>query len=329
MISLEMDVADGSGLSNAKATMVSKHIEVIEDLYFNDNYTDNFSWETTYQNDSEKDILNNFAYVLRADGQRVALYLVGDCLSLNGNFHKIVGMYASSYSWTRRHSGIITNPKNNVRNLSFEYCTLKNGMTRGVTTESYHSNYFPSLIYDDYNKATYKNIRAFHCKTIGVCTTNQNGRGFLIGRQNNVLVGSAIMQNLSVQNCQAMLKFSEPGLSNYYDRNQHAFVHNDSENKDYIFIHTFENENLVPSQDLVNTYQIRVPYNDSPKTPASESYVYTYGNIGTTTDNETTILQTMSSKAALIAQVNADITANASGDLSLLGADGDFTGDCP
>jgi len=37
----------------------------------------------------------------------------------------------------------------------------------------------------------------------------------------------------------------------------------------------------------------------------------------------------MSSKAALIAQVNADITANASGDLSLLDANGNFTGVCP
>jgi len=57
--------------------------------------------------------------------------------------------------------------------------------------------------------------------------------------------------------------------------------------------------------------------------------VYTFGNIGTTTVHETSILQTMSSKAALIAQVNADITANASGDLSLLDANGNFTGVCP
>ena len=87
MISKNMDVADGSGLSNAKSTMVSKNIEVTEDLYFNENYTENFTWETTYQNESEKDILNNFAYVLRADGQRVALYLEAFCQSFNGNFH--------------------------------------------------------------------------------------------------------------------------------------------------------------------------------------------------------------------------------------------------
>jgi len=43
MISLSMDAADGSGLSNAKGTMVSKNIEVTEDLYFNDNYIENFS----------------------------------------------------------------------------------------------------------------------------------------------------------------------------------------------------------------------------------------------------------------------------------------------
>ncbi len=127
MISLNMDVADGSGLSNARAEMASKNIEVTEDLYFNDNYTDNFTWETTYQNDSEKDILNNFAYVLRADGQRVALYLEANCESFNGNFHKIIGMYASSYSWTRWHKGIIAGQDTNVMNISFEYCTLKNG----------------------------------------------------------------------------------------------------------------------------------------------------------------------------------------------------------
>jgi len=322
MISIGMDVADGSGLSDAKTTMASKNIEVTEDLYFNDNYKENFSWETTYQNDSEKDILNNFAYVLRADGQRVTLRLVGGWLSLNGNFHKIVGMYASSYSTTReRHSGIITNPKNNVRNISFEYCTLKNGISR----EADDGNYFPAIIYDNYSNATYKNIRAFHCKTIGVCTGNYNGRGFLIGRQNGEPVGSAIMHNLSVQNCQAMLNFSN---STYYNRNQHTFIHNDSQNKNYKFIHTFENENLVPSQPLSNTYQIYTPYYGS-NAPASESFVYTFGNIGTTTVNETSVLQTMSSKAALIAQVNADITANASGDLSLLDANGNFTGVCP
>lgn len=329
MISLGMDAADGSGLSNARAAMISKNIEVTEDLYFNEGYKDNFTWETTYQNDSEKDILNNFAYVLRADGQRVALYLEAYCNSFNGNFHKIVGMYASSYSSTRWHPGIITNPlknadpQNNVRNISFEYCTLKNGMTRegaGV------SNFFPSLIFDDNNNATYKNIRAFHCKTIGVCTHNIIGRGFLIGSRNSQPPSSGIMHNLSIQNCQAMLNFSN---SNYYNRHQHSFVHNDSQNKNYKFIHTFENENLVPSQPLANTYQISVPYGNYTKTPASESYVYTFGNVGTTTEHETSILQTMPSKAALISQVNADLTANASGDLSLLDADGNFTGVCP
>ncbi len=318
MISLGMDVADGSGLSSAKNTMGTKNIEVTEDLYFNDNYTENFSWETTYQNDSEKDILNNFAYVLRADGQRVALYLEASCENFNGNFHKIVGMYASSY--TKYHPGIITNPKKNVRNLSFEYCTLKNGMTRkgGV------SDFFPYLIYDNLTgNKTYKNIRTYHCKTIGAGTSS---RCFLIRTPGVSPPQSAIMQNLSVQNCQAMLNLSN---SNYYDWYQHAFVHNDSKNKNYKFIHSFENENLVPSQPLRNTYQIFVPYGNSPQTPASESYVYTFGNVGTTTTNETSILQTMPSKAALIAQVNADIMANASGDLSLLDAGGNFTGVCP
>lgn len=319
MISLDMDAADGSGLSGAKGTMVSKNIEVTEDLYFNENYKENFTWETTYQNDSEKDILNNFAYVLRADGQRVALYFEANCMSVNGNFHKIVGMYASSYSPTRWHKGIIADPKNNVMNISFEYCTLKNGMPR----ETQYSKYFPSLIYDSYNDATYKNIRAYHCKTIGV--GSNTGRAFLICSGNARPVPSAIMYNLSVQNCQAMLNYSS---SQSYDWNQHAFVHSDSLNKNYKFIHTFENENLVISQPLRNTYQIYNQY-DGAQTPASESFVYTFGNIGTTTVHETSILQTMPSKAALIAQVNADITANASGDLSLLDIDGNFTGVCP
>ncbi len=137
------------------------------------------------------------------------------------------------------------------------------------------------------------------------------------------------MHNLSVQNCQAMLNFSS---SYYYDLNQHAFIFNGSKNKNFKFIHTFENENLVTSQPLRNTYQVYIPNADNQnklRTPASESFVYTFGNIGTTTVHETSILQTMSSKAALIAQVNADITAEASGDLSLLDADGNFTGVCP
>ena len=322
MISLKMDVADGSGLSNAYATMASKNIEVTEDLYFNDNYTENFSWETTYQNDSEKDILNNFAYVLRADGQRVALYLEPYCQSFNGNFHKIVGMYASSYSATRWHPGIIAGPDANVMNISFEYCTLKNGMTRNTPT----SNYFPSILYDNANNATYKNIRAFHCKTIGVCTGNYIGRSLLVGSTPGISAVSGIMHNLSVQGCQAMLNFSS---DYYYDRHMHAFVFCGSTNKNFKFIHTFENENLVISQPLRNTYQVYIPFNNNPRAPASESFVYTYGNIGTTTVHETSILQTMSSKAALIAQVNADITANASGELSLLDANGNFTGVCP
>jgi hypothetical protein len=303
--------------------MVSKNIEVTEDLYFNDNYKENFSWETTYQNESEKDILNNFAYVLRADGQRVALYLEAYCKNFNGNFHKIVGMYASSYGWDRWHPGIITNPQNNVRNISFEYCTLKNGMTRSTSLESFRSNFFPYLIYSDLNiNKTYKNIRAYHCKTIGIGTSS---RCFLIRGPGATPPLSGLMQNLSVQGCLAMLNYSS---SNDYDKMQHAFVHNYSKNKNYKFIHTFENENLVPSQPLSNTYQIYTPHYGS-AIPASESNVYTFGNIGTTTVHETSILQTMSSKAALIAQVNADITANASGDLSLLDADGNFTGVCP
>ena len=182
----------------------------------------------------------------------------------------------------------------------------------------------PSLIHwNNLSNQTFKNIRAFHCKIIGLGTT---ARGFLIKGPGVSPSISAIMQNLSVQNCQAMLNYSN---SYYYVMNQHAFIHDDSENKNYKFIHTFENENLVPSQPLSNTYQIQIPYGNSTRTPASESFVYTFGNVGTTTVRETSILQTMPSKAALIAQVNADITANASGDLSLLDADGNFTGVCP
>lgn len=321
MISLKMDVADGSGLSNAKNTMYSKNIEVTEDLYFNDNYTENFSWETTYPNDSEKDILNNFAYVLRADGQRVALYLEAYCQNFNGNFHKIVGMYASSY--TKYHPGIIKNPTVNViKNISFEYCTLKNGMPKTGYPDSHN---FPTFIFANSVNSTYKNIRAYHCKTIGVRNDGAYGIGFLIESDDADSPTPATMHNLSVQNCQAMLDY----VPFTKDRHEHAFVYNDSTFKNYKFIHTFENENLVPSQHLRNTYQVSIEYGNYPRTPASESFVYTFGNIGTTTVHETSILQTMSSKAALIAQVNADITANASGDLSLLDANGNFTGVCP
>jgi hypothetical protein len=60
------------------------------------------------------------------------------------------------------------------------------------------------------------------------------------------------------------------------------------------------------------------------------SHIYCFGNTGSIDNaNNPTSLQTMPSKVALISQVNADITANASGDLSLLDADGNFTGVCP
>ena len=102
MISLNYDVADGSGLTNAKSYINQNvsTIKLVNDLYFNSDYENNFEWETDfYPNSSDKEDHNNLAYILRGDNQRVSLYLSGFTGTVfDGNFKKIIGLYSSSYS---------------------------------------------------------------------------------------------------------------------------------------------------------------------------------------------------------------------------------------
>ena len=92
--------------------------------------------------------------------------------------------------------------------------------------------------------------------------------------------------------------------------------------------YTFNNQHIGGAQLPCNAYQTSTEYYGN-ALPASESNIYSFGNTGTKTSRDSNVIQIMPSKAALIAQVNADITAKAYGDLSLLDADGNFTGVCP
>lgn len=329
MVNRDYFTQDSSGLpANARDYLrdnVSK-IEIVNDLYFNADYENNFIWEEEYDNEADKIDHNNMAYVLRADGQRVTLsfYALGCNQVLEGNFKKFYGLYASSYSLSMNYFIDTENVGMSIQNLTFANCTIKNGMPNKTATAG---DILPSILFCKVYPTSLKNIQANHCMTIGRCGSNSTTNKRMLIRGLN---SSFSLKNICVRDSVIKQLWDMPtNFVEYYEKlKQSGFIADVVDGDTIELAYTFNNQNIGGAQLPCNAYQTSTEiYGNA--LPTSESNIYTFGNTGTTTSRDSAVIQIMSSKAALIAQVNADITAKAYGDLSLLDADGNFTGVCP
>lgn len=331
MVNNDYFTQDSSGLpANARNYLrdnVSR-IEIVNDLYFNDDYENNFMWEDEYDNEADKIDRNNMAYVLRADGQRVALYFyaLGSGKVLDGNFKKFYGLYASSYSLSM-NSFISTEWVGmSIQNLTFANCTIKNGMPNKTLSVA---NVLPSIFFCNISPTNLKNIQANHCMTIGRCdsSTPTNKRMLIRGSGSD---SAFSLKNICVRNSVIKQLWDMPTnfVEHYDKRKQSGFISDYVDGNTIELAYTFNNQNIGGAPLPCNAYQTSTEiYGNA--LPTSESNIYTFGNTGTKTSRDSEVIQIMSSKEALIAQVNADITAKAHGDLSLLDENGNFTGVCP
>jgi hypothetical protein len=159
----------------------------------------------------------------------------------------------------------------------------------------------------------------------GGCKQNTNileaSRQILLRSESEHSVYAPIIRNVNTQQCKAYVK-DITSQSSYRSSGR--------------VIGFQRNGRLANSSDFMFSIECFAAYSEGVMNHVLDggfipttSHIYCYGNTGSNKYNDPPNLQTMSSKAALIAQVNADITANASGDLSLLDANGNFTGVCP
>jgi hypothetical protein len=214
-----------------------------------------------------------------------------------------------------------------IQNLTFANCTIKNGMPNKTLSEA---NLLPSIFYLRQVPTNLKNIQANHCMTIGRCTiTATYGKKMLISSV-SASVNAFILKNICVRDSVIKQLWDMPTDSVEHDekRKQSGFISDVVEGNTIELAYTFNNQNIGGVPLPCNAYQISTEYYGN-ALPTSESNIYTFGNTGTKISRDSAVIQIMSSKAALIAQVNADITAKAHGDLSLLDADGNFSGVCP
>lgn len=332
MLNKDYFTQDSSGLpANARNYLrdnVSR-IEIVNDLYFNADYENNFIWEDEYDNASDKIDRNNMAYVLRADGQRVALYFsaLGSGKVLEGNFKKFYGLYASSYSLSMNRFIDTEGVGMSIQNLTFANCTIKNGMPNKTLAEA---NYLPSIIFCKVDPTSLKNIQANHCMTIGRCDYNTPTNKNMLIRSVSASAKAFSLKNICVRDSVIKQLWDMPANFVEYNekRKQSGFISDAVMGNTIELAYTFNNQHIGGSPLPCNAYQTSTEYYGD-ALPASESNIYTFGNTGTTTSRDSKVIQIMASKADLIAQVNADITAKAHGDLSLLDENGNFTGVCP
>jgi len=331
-------------LVDSRLQLNGKTVKLTKDLYFNEDYLDSDNFVSgsnkqamNGQYDSDRDLTHhNLAYTTFGDGIVRSLYLDITRFVFDGQYHKLVGLYSNLSNETvsmpshlpRRYLVSVYNGISPVvaKNFVLEHCVIKNGMCSRdgydlgaalVNTNTVATNSIDII-----------NVSAKFSTVCGGCSIDSNAsRQILI----DIINGSGAnakpnIRNVNTQDCHAYVNDSTAVftsrragtvLSSRQESTTYGKIANTS---DFMFA---TNNWIAYSggrmADVVDKRFIPIP-----------SHIYCFGNTGVIDDvNNPTSLQTMSSKAALIAQVNADITANASGDLSLLDADGNFTGECP
>lgn len=331
-------------LVDIRLQLNGKTVKLTKDLYFNEDYLDSDNFVSgnnkqamNGQYDSDRDLTHhNLAYTTFGDGIVRSLYLDITRFVFDGQYHKLVGLYSNlsnetvsmPYHLPRRYLVSVYNGISPVvaKNFVLEHCVMKNGM---YSQNGY--NLGVALVNTNTvttNSIDIINVSAKFSTVCGGCSIDSNAsRQILI----EIINGSGAnakpnIRNVNTQDCHAYVNDSTAVftsrcagtvLSSKQESTTYGKIANTS---DFMFA---TNNWIAYSggrmADVVDKRFIPIP-----------SHIYCFGNTGVIDDvNNPTSLQTMSSKAALIAQVNADITANASGDLSLLDANGNFTGVCP
>ena len=330
-------------LVDAHLLLTNKTVKLTKDLYFNEDYLDSDNFVSggnkharNGQYDSDRDLTHhNLAYTTFGDGIVRTLYLNIEHFVFDGQHHKLVGLYSNlsnetdnmAYSFPRRFLVFIQNNASPVvaKNFTLEHCVMKNGM---YSQDSYDRGVSLVRVRTvSTNSIDVINVSAKFSTVCGGCSINSNAsRQILIEIDNTSdAYAKPKIRNVNTQDCRAYVN-DTTGHFNYRDAgtvlssNQGSAYGKIANTSDFMFA---TNNWIAYSggrmADVVDKRFIPIP-----------SHIYCFGNTGSIDDvNNPTSLQTMPSKAALIAQVNADITANASGDLSLLDADGNFTGVCP
>ena len=322
--------------------MIGKTVKLTKDLYFNEDYLDSNNYvvgsekhEANGQSDNDRDLTHhNLAYTTFGDGIVRTIFLQISRFNFDGQYHKIVGLYsnlsnesANMFYLNSFNYLILVHNNHNMpvtaKNFTLEHCVMKNG-------------YYAASGYDLgaaliklYSEASYpinlSNISAKSCTVCGGCKKNTN----ILEASRQILLYSEALQsayapnirNLNAQQCNAYVK-DITSQSSYRSSGR--------------VIGFRENGLFANISDFMFSTECFAAYSegamnqviDSRTTPIP-SHIYCFGNAGYSDNYDPPNLHTMSSKAALIAQVNTDITVNASGDLSLLDANGNFTGVCP
>ena len=331
-------------LVDSRLQLNGKTVKLAKDLYFNEDYLDSDNFVSgsnkqamNGQYDSDRDLTHhNLAYTTFGDGIVRSLYLNITCFVFDGQYHKLVGLYSNLSNETvsmpshlpRRYLVSLYNDISPVvaKNFVLEHCVMKNGMySRGgyelgvalVNAKTVATNSIDII-----------NVSAKFSTVCGGCSIDSNAsRQILIDIINDDGANAKPnIRNVNTQDCHAYVNDSTAVftsrragtvLSSRQESTTYGKIANTS---DFMFA---TNNWIAYSggrmADVVDKRFIPIP-----------SHIYCFGNTGVIDDvNNPTSLQTMPSKAALIAQVNDDITANASGDLSLLDSNGNFAGICP
>lgn len=331
--------------------MQGKTVKLTKDLYFNDDYLDSDNYvvgsekhEANGQYDSDRDLTHrNLAYTTFGDGIVRTIFLQISRFNFDGQYHKIVGLYSNlSNESANMNSSNPNSPFNylilvhnnhnhgtapiTAKNFTLEHCVMKNGYYIDSDYD-FGVSLVKVFIGEEaaYRPVHLSNISAKSCTVCGGCKQNTDilkaSRQILLRSESYHSACAPNIRNVNAQQCNAYVKDITSQSSYRYSGRVIGFNLNGRLGNISDFM--FSTECFAAYSEGTMNHVI-----DSRTTPIP-SHIYCFGNTGYSDDYDPPNLQTMSSKAALIAQVNADITANASGDLSLLDANGNFTGVCP
>lgn len=317
---------DLDGIIQQDRTVVLK-----ADLYFNhdceENYKDWVQTQNYYDMNTARNFsANNLGYQTFLDGSVHNMRLNVARFKFDGGFHKLVGLFKDMYDgdgtsdsgrflvWVSGNH----NPIAGISNLTFEYCVVKNGFSN-------YASYDLGTCIMDASAGTVvgagkiRNLSANHCIVCAGCRITSGWARSLFIRTDSDSVDQRRFDGMNINVRNSFLYGYDQTA--YGSQRTAGIIVSDNGVRQLDLAYSFNNYVYQNSASVIDKRSPNAVTN--PK-------LFAYGNTGEIEASYEPASQVINnSKEELIEAVNADILARATGELSLIDENGDFTGVCP
>jgi hypothetical protein len=306
-----------------------KTVVLKADLYFNHDYEENYQdWVQTQNyydmNTSRNFSANNLGYQTFLDGSVRNMNLNVARFKFDGGFHKLVGLFKDMYDGEDKSCLLARvsgshNPIAAISNLTFENCVVKNGFSDSASYDV-GASIMEVSEGTTVEAGKIRNLSANHCIVCAGCRSiSQWNRSLFIRtyESDNANENRFDGMNINVRN--SFLYGNDQ--TRYWSWSTAGIIVSGSGVRRLDLAYSFNNYVYQPSASVIDK---RCP------NTVTNPKLFAFGNTGAISSGLEPASQVINnSKEELIEAVNTDILTRATGELSLIDENGDFTGVCP